>query len=256
MMLTQPILNINSHVPRMARLLVLSLLLLLPVLAGATDSEAHPSWVHHASTDVGKKLAAAVHDVSPLVDRYGYAAAFVAMLVEGFGLPAPGQTLMMASALEAAEGRLNIYLVLGCATLAAVLGNTLGYVIGRFGGTALLRRLPVNAAHEASIARLFERYGGSLILFARFFDGLRQLNGLVAGALQMRLAVFMAFNVAGALCYVSVWGFGIFYLREHLPQIYQITHQINPWVAGFAVVAVILMLIYLFWGRFNGYRRQ
>ncbi|WP_328985248.1 DedA family protein [Thiorhodovibrio winogradskyi] len=209
----------------------------------------HPSLMQDVGTGVVHELKAAVHHVRPLVDRYGYAAAFAAMLVEGFGVPAPGQTLMMASALEAAEGRLSIYLVLGLAFLAAVLGNTLGYMIGRYGGTALLRRLHVNEKHEARIARLFERFGGSLILFARFFDGLRQLNGIVAGVLNMRLSVFMVFNVLGAVLYVTVWGLGTFYLREHLPRIYDWSQRINPWIAALAVLGVLLLLIYLLRGR-------
>lgn len=237
-------------------LLALALIVLaMPAALATTAAPSAPEPAPHHSvardvgSDVSRDLKDAIHHVRPLVDRYGYAAAFVAMLVEGFGLPAPGQTLMMASALEAADGRLNIYLVLGLAVLAAVLGNTLGYVIGRYGGSALLRRLRVNQAHEAKIARLFARYGGSLILFARFFDGLRQLNGIVAGVLKMRPAVFMAFNVTGAFLYVGVWGLGTYYVREHLPQLYDWTQRINPWIAGFAVLGAILMLIYLLRGR-------
>lgn len=213
------------------------------------DPTPHQSVAREVGAGVSHELKEAVHHARPLVDRYGYAAAFVAMLVEGFGLPAPGQTLMMASALEAADGRLNIVLVLGLAVLAAVLGNTLGYLIGRRGGSALLRRLRVNQAHEARIARQFERYGGSLVLFARFFDGLRQLNGIVAGTLKMRAGVFMAYNLAGAVLYVGVWGLGSYFVRQHLPQIYDWTQRINPWIAGLAVLGAILMMVYLLRGR-------
>lgn len=231
-------------------------LMLLPaiVLAAPADHpddalKSHASLIQEASGDVRRELEHAVHDVSPLVDRYGYAGAFVAMLVEGFGLPAPGQTLMMASALEAAKGRLNIFVVLGLSVLAAVLGNSLGYLIGRYGGSALLRRLGVNRVHKQHIAHLFERYGGVLILFARFFDGLRQLNGLIAGTLRMRPVVFMAFNLAGALLYVGVWGFGTYYLSEHLPQVAAWVERLNPWIAGAAVLGAITLVFYLLRGR-------
>lgn len=234
---------------RATALVALTIALAMAAPAWAAPADHAPSLVQHAASDLTKDLEDAVRHARPLVDRYGYAAAFAAMLVEGFGLPAPGQTLLMASALEAARGRLNIYVVLGLAVLAAVLGNSLGYLLGRYGGSALLRRLHVNEQHEAKIARLFERYGGSLVLFARFFDGLRQLNGIVAGALRMRVAVFMVFNVAGAMLYVGVWGFGTFYLSEHLPQVYAWVERVNPWVAGAAVLALVAVLWYLFRGR-------
>src|SRR6185369_7686112 len=76
----------------------------------------------------------ALADVQPLLDHYGYGAAFVAVMAEGIGIPTPGQTLLMASAGEAAAGRMNIGLVLFLVTLAATLGNSIGYAIGRWGG--------------------------------------------------------------------------------------------------------------------------
>ena len=140
-------------------------------------------------------------------------------------------------------------LLLTLAVIAAVLGNSLGYVIGRHGGRPLLRRLHVNAAHEAKLTALFDRFGGGFILLARFFDGPRHLNGILAGTLAMPWWLFTVFNVAGAVLWVSVWGLGTFYLTEHLHAVDAALRALNPWVAGIAVAGVLAVIWYLFRGR-------
>jgi membrane protein YqaA with SNARE-associated domain len=120
------------------------------------------------------------------LQRYGYGAAFAAVMVEGMGIPTPGQTLLMAGALEAAEGRMSIALLLILVTTAATVGNSIGYAIGRWGGRRALNKLNVNPQRQQRLDDLFKRRGGVVILLARFLDGLRQLNGIVAGVLQIR----------------------------------------------------------------------
>ena len=83
---------------------------------------------------VVQKLEHAVAQVQPFLDRYGYTAVFLAVMVEGFGLIAPGQTLLIAAALTATRGNLNIAWVLFWACMASVVGNSLGYLIGLRGG--------------------------------------------------------------------------------------------------------------------------
>jgi membrane protein DedA with SNARE-associated domain len=196
-----------------------------------------------------RDLKAAVARMQPLVERYGYAGVAAAVSVEGFGVPAPGQTLLMAGALEAARGHMHPLLLFPLAVLAAVLGNSLGYLIGKRGGRPLLRRLHVNEAREAKLAGLFERFGGGFIVLARFFDGPRQLNGILAGTLAMPWWLFTVFNVLGALLWVGVWGLGTFYLAEHLHAVHALIQKINPWIAGAVALALIAVLAYLFRGR-------
>jgi membrane protein DedA with SNARE-associated domain len=184
-----------------------------------------------------------------MVERYGYAGVAGAVAAEGFGVPAPGQTMLMAAALEAARGHLHIGLLLALAVLAAVAGNSLGYVIGKRGGWPLLRKLRVNEEREAKIAALFERFGGGFILLARFLDGPRQLNGIVAGVLEMRWWVFTTFNVLGALLWVGIWALGTYYLSEHLVAIEAVIRRVNPWAAGLVVIGLLATLAYLFVGR-------
>ena len=195
------------------------------------------------------------HDIAlvePWLDRYGYGAVFVAVGVEGFGIPAPGETLLVAGALAAAgPASLNIGGLLLTAFLAAVLGSSLGYWIGHRGGRALLRRFRVDERHLQKIERGFARYGGGLIVIARFFDGLRQLSGIAAGILEMPWWTFTLFNVLGAALWVGCWGLGVYYLDEHLHAILAIVRHLNPWVATGALLTTG-MLIGWAWFRWRG----
>ncbi|MGB5833160.1 MAG: DedA family protein, partial [Thiohalocapsa sp.] len=143
------------------------------------------------------------------------------------------------------------HIVLLCllAVAAAVTGNSLGYLLGKRGGRPLLRKLKVNQAREDKIAALFERYGGGFIVMARFLDGPRQLNGIIAGILEMRWWVFTAFNVLGAVLWVGLWGLGTYFLSEHLRAVDAFIRQINPWVGAIVAIGVVAFLIYLFQGR-------
>ncbi len=198
------------------------------------------------------------HDITlvePWLDRYGYGAVFVAVGVEGFGIPAPGETLLVAGALAAAgPASLNIGGLLLTAFLAAALGNSMGYWIGRRGGRALLRRFRVDERHLRRIERGFARYGGGLIVIARFFDGLRQLNGIAAGILEMPWWIFTLFNVVGAALWVGCWGLGVYYLDEHLHAILAVVRRLNPWVVTGTLLATGWLIGWI-WLRWRGQNR-
>ena len=150
--------------------------------------------------------------VAPYLDRYGYAAVFGALLLEAFGLPLPGETALIAGAALAAEDKLHLAPLLACAWLAAVLGDNIGFAIGRFGGRRLIVRygakIGITESRLARVEALFRRYGGAVVLVARFFALLRQLNGIVAGTVGMGWWRFLSYNAVGAALWVSAWGFG------------------------------------------------
>jgi membrane protein DedA with SNARE-associated domain len=194
--------------------------------------------------------------VQPWLERYGYWAVFGAVAVEGAGVPAPGQTILEAGAAAATApgGRLRIGWLLATAILAAALGNTLGYLIGRTGGRGLLRRLGLGERHLERMELGFARWGGWLILFARFFDGPRQLNGIAAGVLGMPWARFTLLNLAGAAIWVCFWGLGVYFLDLHLDQAVALLRRLNPWVAA-ATLAGLGLAAVLAWRRPPGSAR-
>ncbi len=182
---------------------------------------------------------------------YGYAALFFVVLVENFGIPAPGQTLLITAAVLAAQGKLNLAAVLLDASMAAFIGACIGYWIGVNGGRRLLLRFGRYVRiGEAELQRLesrFSHYGGWFVTFARFFEVLRQLNGVVAGIAGMPLKYFLPTNLAGAVLWTSVWGLGSWRLGRRIEDLYEsLTEKAGSiFILLSAVVLVVLLGFYL-----------
>lgn len=191
-------------------------------------------------SDVTHHLA----EVQPLLERYGYAAVFVAIFVEGFGIPAPGQTLLVAAALLAARGELWLGALLATAVVASAAGNLVGFAIGRLGGHRVLERV-ASRERLAKMEALFERRGGVVAGFGRFLDGLRQLSGIVAGSLDMDLVSFFAWNLAGAVAWAAFWGGGAFLFERHVTELSALFHHARPVALALALVAVVIALRWL-----------
>jgi membrane protein DedA with SNARE-associated domain len=226
------------------------------IAPGCTDAgHAPPPSPDQAAAEPGfpARLAAyfadAADHAAPLLERYGYPVLFVVILVEGIGIPAPGQTLLIAASLAAARGDLGIAWVMTLAFAAAWLGNSLGYLIGSRGGRPLLKKLHVNEAHLQRMEGSFARAGGAIILVARFVDGLRQLNGIVAGLLQLPWGRFTKVNILGALLWVGFWGLGSYFLEREVSQVQLSLRQVEPWIAGLALFAFLSLIVYALWHR-------
>jgi membrane protein DedA with SNARE-associated domain len=144
--------------------------------------------------------------------HYGYWAVAAALLLENAGVPVPGETvLLLASFLAYSERELNLGWVIVVATVAATLGDNLGYAIGHSGGRPLLERhRRIFRVSDAALARgekLFSRYGSVTILFARFVFGMRIIAGPLAGVLRMPWKKFAVFNLLGAALWVTIISF-------------------------------------------------
>jgi membrane protein DedA with SNARE-associated domain len=184
------------------------------------------------------------------LSEYGYLALFLVILVEGFGIPAPGQTFLIASALLAVKGRLNIGGVLATAFLAAAIGNSIGYWIGKRGGRQLLLRFG-RYVHfgETELGRLetyFTRYGAWFVILARFFEVLRQLNGVVAGMAGMPLGRFVPANLLGATLWVGIWGLGSWKLGREMRDYENLFEQASTLMVILLVGVLLVLLAALF----------
>ena len=102
--------------------------------------------------------------VTPYIDHYGYLAVFGAILLEDFGMPVPGETLLIANALLASRGKMDIVTLLWTACIAAITGDSIGYAIGRFGGRGLVLRygryVLITKGRLTKAEGFFRRYGG------------------------------------------------------------------------------------------------
>lgn len=186
-------------------------------------------------------------EVRPLLERYGYAAVFAAIFVEGFGIPAPGQTLLIAAALLAAGGGLGLLPLLAVALAASAGGTFVGWWIGRAGGSRLLDRFA--GPRLERLQESFRHRGGLVVAFGRFVDGARQLSGIVAGALGMPLATFLSWNALGALVWVAAWGLGSFVLERNVHAILHVYHRIGPVAAVVVVISIAVVVVWLARGR-------
>jgi membrane protein DedA with SNARE-associated domain len=165
-----------------------------------------------------------VHVLRGLLAQHGYWAVIAALLLENAGIPVPGETiLLLASFLAYSEQRLSLPYIIAAGVAAATVGDNLGYLIGSYGGRALLRRyghnLFIGPAVIARGERLFHRYGAATILFARFVAGVRIIAGPLAGVLRMDWRRFAVFNFLGALLWVSVISAVGYLFGEHWDQL-------------------------------------
>jgi membrane protein DedA with SNARE-associated domain len=141
--------------------------------------------------------------------HYGYWTVAAALLLENAGIPVPGETVLVAASVFATSHEtLRLPMIILVGTVAASLGDNLGYALGRWGGRRLLTRYSrvfrVSAASLARGERLFARLGSAAVYFARFVFGLRVLAGPLAGVLVMPWPRFLLFNVLGAASWVTV----------------------------------------------------
>jgi len=180
--------------------------------------------------------------LAPLLDHYGYLALGGLIFVEDFGVPAPGETILIAASVYAGTGRLNIVAVGVIAVLAAVAGDNIGYVIGRTGGHALVLRFGkyvlLTRERLDKAERFFRRYGGQIVVVARFIEGLRQLNGIIAGIAEMPWPRFLVFNTLGAVLWVGLCSTVCYLAGDHITTIYTTVSRYSLYLLiALAVVA-------------------
>ena len=142
--------------------------------------------------------------------HYGYWAIFFVILFEDFGLPVPGELTLVTGSILAATGHFSLPLVLGLAFMGAVIGDNVGYLLGYYGGRRLIinygRYVFITPQRFHKLEAFFLRYGDKIVTVARFINGLRQCNGIIAGISRMRQTKFLMYNAIGAALWVGVWG--------------------------------------------------
>jgi len=187
-----------------------------------------------------------LHDLEPTLDRFGYLAVLGLVFIEDFGVPVPGETILILSAVYAATGRLNVFLVAALGFCGAVLGDNVGFAIGHFGGRALVERygryILLTPARLKRGTDFFERHGGKIIVAARFIEGLRQANGIIAGTTGMRWEKFLIFNMLGAALWVGVWVSIGYFSGSHIDTIYNDAARYSTYLAIAAGVFIAVVI--------------
>ena len=145
--------------------------------------------------------------IQELAREYGYWAVFLGISLENAGIPLPGETITLVGGFLAGSGELNYWLVLACTTSGAILGDNVGYWLGRWGGWPLLLRLArVFRFSESQLLPLkdeFTKNAARAVLFGRFITLFRIFAGPLAGIVEMSYGKFLLSNAAGALMWTT-----------------------------------------------------
>lgn len=179
-----------------------------------------------------------------------YAALFAVVAAESSGLPVPGETSLIAVAILASQhAGLRIEVVIAVAALAAIVGDNIGYVLGRHAGRHLLtregrwreRRQRFLVQGEA----FFEKHGSRAVFLARWLPGLRVVGSWLAGANHMRWRTFLLWNALGGIAWATSIGLAAYLLGHVAATIFR-----TFGLVGLAVVAVVVV------GAFVVHRRR
>ena len=160
--------------------------------------------------------------------RYGYTAVFLGIFLEDFGLPVPGETLLIGGSILAANGHFNIFILASLGILAGFLGDNIGYGIGYWGRRTLVLRYGrfffLDESRLVQLEKFFSIHGNKIVTVARFIAGLRQFNGIIAGIAKMPWVEFLIFNFLGSLIWVSFWSMLAYFLGNKLLYMIQGLH--------------------------------
>lgn len=215
------------------------------MLAGATAlaSTAHQQLPGFLSTVQG-----------PL-NHYGIWAIGLLLLLENIGLPViPGELAMIAGAIYAGSGELNIVAVGVTSVIASFAGSAIGYLIGRLGGRVLVNRFGkyvlIREHHLDRAEHTIDRYGWLIIIVARFIIGLRELSGIIAGTVRMNPFIYLISSAAGAAAWVATWVSLGYLAGGHIATIYA---NLTKYAIYLAIAAVVVALA---WGAYHLRKRR
>ena len=182
-----------------------------------------------------------------LLASYGYLAVFLFIAIESTGIPFPGETMLITASIYAGHThRLNIVLVIASSAAGAIVGDNLGYAVGRWGGYRLVRRYGrYIRLHEKRLKLgqyLFLQHGGKVVFFGRFVSILRTYAAFLAGTNRMPWWRFLIFNAAGGIVWATLFGTGAYVLGT---QIHNLTRTATIVGAILAVVAFVAFFVFL-----------
>jgi membrane protein DedA with SNARE-associated domain len=197
----------------------------------------------------------ATSDLLHLLTTYGYLAVLVFVGIESIGIPFPGETMLLIAAIYAGTTHhLFIPLVIVAAACGAILGDNIGFWIGREGGYRLVRRygryIRLDERKLKLGQYLFRRHGGKVVFFGRFIAVLRTFAAFLAGTNRMPWPRFLLFNALGGIVWASLYGIGGYLLGNNI-------HRFAGPVGTITLVlAVLLILVLLVFVRRNEHRLE
>lgn len=182
-------------------------------------------------------MFAALVDIPPNV---GYSVVFALLAVETMGIPVPGETALIAAALLAHDGKMDIVTLIVVASAAAIVGDNVGFAIGRKGGRRLFE-MP-GPFHRQRVEALtvgepfFEKHGPKAVFLGRWVAGLRIASAWLAGMNKMPWPRFLFWNALGGICWATSIGLGVYIAGHAFEKVLGVGGIIAGGVVGGALV--------------------
>jgi membrane-associated protein len=190
-------------------------------------------------------MLASIVNVTHLVEVSGYPLLFLVVAAESSGVPIPGETGLIAAAILASLGKLEIGLVIPIAALAAIVGDNIGYAIGRKGGRWLLERPGRFQRQRVEALRtgesFFDRHGPKAVFFGRFVLGLRVWASWLAGATHMPWRSFVLWNALGGIIWATTIGLIAYFIGHSAGNAIQAFGYYGLAAVVLAIVGAFLM---------------
>jgi membrane protein DedA with SNARE-associated domain len=188
------------------------------------------------------------HTIDEWLSSYGYLVVFLLVMIESIGVPVPGETALIGAALYAGTtGKLEIEWVIAVAIAGAIIGDNIGFSIGRYGGAKLLLRYGHKIRLDEGRLKigiwLFRRHGGKVVFWGRFVSILRTWAAFLAGANHMQWPRFLFFNAAGAIVWATAFGVVYYVFGD---AIRRLSTAID---ITFGVVGLALVVAFVVWTR-------
>jgi len=192
--------------------------------------------------------------LSDFFARYGYSVVFFGVMLENSGLPVPGETVLLFSGFLAYHGRLSLGRAIFTAIAGATLGDSLGYLVGRWGGTALVNRYRdrflLSARRFDRAQALILRFGHWAVFVARFITGLRVIAGPLAGAFLMPYPRFLLANLSGAVVWAFTIGWVGYLFGSNWQRLVHLFKQVDA--AILLAVVVVILIVWVVYRRKSG----
>ncbi|MCF8779474.1 DedA family protein [Vibrio sp. IRLE0018] len=183
--------------------------------------------------------------MQPLLEQYGYLALIVSIVLEGVGVPMPGQSLMIAASILSSDGVMNFYWVMLVSWLSCFIGNSCGYLLGYHFESWLDKKGYISGAKFHKLQQAIQKYGPACLVISRFVEGMKQFMPLACGIAKMPLKEFLLGNLLATSIWVAVFGLLTHFAFEHLHQIATVydQHRCLIWSFGALIFAAMLYAV-------------
>jgi membrane protein DedA with SNARE-associated domain len=191
----------------------------------------------------------------------GYPAVTLFIMIESAGIPFPGETmLLLASFYCAIDNHLSIPIVIACAALGAIVGDNIGFYVGRTGGKTFITRyghyVHLKPEHLERAEKFFAKHGNKTVFFGRFVAVLRAWAAFIAGVNQMKWSTFFLYNASGGIIWAIVYGLLGYYagriFHNNFSQVEQLASRLSLALTVIIIAAAIAIFFLYRWRKKQG----